>query len=207
MSGKKRGLSHEEKRKRMCEFFYEKKEVMTLKELEKHLPKVKGIVSQTVKDILQSLVDDGLVDSDKIGAGNFFWALPSKALSLKQNKIQSLKHDIDQFGEETEKLNAEARQLLSDRMDSDERAELEISHANLLAENASIDARLVAYDDRNPAKLKELEDMISEAHGAVNRWTDNVFSVVSYISSKNSGLDQASLLQQFGLPADMDNID
>eukprot|EP00474_Spongospora_subterranea_P000444 CRZ00902.1 hypothetical protein [Spongospora subterranea] len=113
MSGKKRGLSHEEKRKRMCEFFYEKKEVMTLKELEKH-----SIVSQTVKDILQSLVDDGLVDSDKIGAGNFFWALPSKALSLKQNKIQSLKHDIDQFGEETEKLNAEARQLLSDRMDS-----------------------------------------------------------------------------------------
>lgn len=43
MSSKKKGLSHDEKRKRMCEFFYEKKEVMVLKELEKQLPKVKGI--------------------------------------------------------------------------------------------------------------------------------------------------------------------
>ena len=37
------------------------------------------VVSQSIKEVLQSLCDDGLVDSDKIGAGNFFWALPSKA--------------------------------------------------------------------------------------------------------------------------------
>ena len=36
---------------------------------------------QSVKDVLQSLVDDGLVDSDRIGTSNYFWAFPSKALN------------------------------------------------------------------------------------------------------------------------------
>lgn len=64
---KKRGLSVEEKRSRMLEIFYEKKDVFQLKDLEKICPKEKGIVAQSVKDVLQSLVDDGLVDSEKIG--------------------------------------------------------------------------------------------------------------------------------------------
>ena len=34
--------------------------------------------SMSVKDVLQSLVDDGLVDSDRIGTSNYFWAFPSK---------------------------------------------------------------------------------------------------------------------------------
>lgn len=38
------------------------------------------IVSQTVKDVLQGLIDDNLVDQDKIGASNIYWAFPSKAL-------------------------------------------------------------------------------------------------------------------------------
>lgn len=33
----------------------------------------------TVKDVLMSLVFDGLVDSDKIGTSVYFWAFPSKA--------------------------------------------------------------------------------------------------------------------------------
>ena len=37
-----------------------------------------------VKDIVQSLVDDGLVDSDRVGTSNYFWSFPSKAV----NKVQ-----------------------------------------------------------------------------------------------------------------------
>lgn len=40
---KKRGLSFEEKRNRMMEIFFEKKEFFHLKELEKLAPKLKGI--------------------------------------------------------------------------------------------------------------------------------------------------------------------
>ena len=38
------------------------------------------VVMQSVKEVLQSLVDDDLVDSEKIGTSIYFWAFPSKAL-------------------------------------------------------------------------------------------------------------------------------
>lgn len=36
-------------------------------------------MTQTIKDVLQSLVDDGMVELEKVGAKNFYWAFPSKA--------------------------------------------------------------------------------------------------------------------------------
>ena len=40
------------------------------------------IVLQSIKDVNQSLWDDNLVETDKIGAGSFFWSLPSKGFNL-----------------------------------------------------------------------------------------------------------------------------
>ena len=42
-----------------------------------------------MKDVVQSLVDDGLVDTDKIGTSVYFWAFPSKALQVA-NQLLSL---------------------------------------------------------------------------------------------------------------------
>ncbi len=52
-----------------------------MKELEKLGPKEKGVVMQSVKEVVQTLVDDGFVDSEKIGTMVCFWAFPSKALN------------------------------------------------------------------------------------------------------------------------------
>ena len=49
----------------------------------------------SVKEVLQSLVDDNLVDTDKIGTSIYFWAYPSKAMhtvSLDYHLYQSFKH-------------------------------------------------------------------------------------------------------------------
>ena len=34
-----------------------------------------------IKDILQGLVDDGMVDSERVGTSNYYWAYPSKAVN------------------------------------------------------------------------------------------------------------------------------
>ena len=41
--------------------------------------KEKGITSMSVKEIVTSLVDDSMVDTEKIGTCVYFWAFPSKA--------------------------------------------------------------------------------------------------------------------------------
>ena len=42
-----------------------------------------GIISQSVKDVLQSLVDDNLVDTDKIGTSVYFWSVSVEGLRKK----------------------------------------------------------------------------------------------------------------------------
>ena len=75
MSKRKR-VTADEKRTRMLNFFHEKREFYTLKELETIIPKECGVIQQAVKDVLQALVDDGLVHSDKIGTSVYFWSFP-----------------------------------------------------------------------------------------------------------------------------------
>ena len=38
--------------------------------------------TQSVKPVLQSLVDDNLVRSERIGTSNYFWAFPSEAVNV-----------------------------------------------------------------------------------------------------------------------------
>jgi Fe2+ or Zn2+ uptake regulation protein len=57
----KKGLSLEEKRERVLEFFHETDSVFQFKEVEKEAVK-RGVTVQSVKDVVQSLVDDNLVN-------------------------------------------------------------------------------------------------------------------------------------------------
>ena len=70
-------------------FVFLQKDFFQLKELEKQCQKEKGITSMSVKDILTSLVDDGMVDTEKIGTSVYFWAFPSKA-SQNVSRMRSL---------------------------------------------------------------------------------------------------------------------
>ncbi|CED85215.1 Protein involved in meiotic recombination/predicted coiled-coil protein [Phaffia rhodozyma] len=92
----KRGLSAAEKRVKMLELLHEEKQFFQLKELERLAPARKGIVSQSVKDVLQELMDDGHVDYDKIGTSNcksythfdIFWSFQSAAIGLRDQSTE-----------------------------------------------------------------------------------------------------------------------
>ena len=66
--------------------------MINLKELEKLGVKA-GVIIQAIKEILDVLVADSLVESDKIGSANFYWSLPSKAneVMIAKNKANHLK--------------------------------------------------------------------------------------------------------------------
>lgn len=57
------------------------------------------LASMSVKEILQSLVDDGMVDTDRIGTSNYFWAFPSKALHARKRKLEELESQVNLFYE------------------------------------------------------------------------------------------------------------
>lgn len=100
---KKRGLSAEEKKIRMLEIFHNSKDFFQLKELEKIAPKEKGITMQSVKEVVQNLVDDHLVDSEKIGTSIYFWSFPSKAKNAKKRKLHDLQNEVQECSKKLKK--------------------------------------------------------------------------------------------------------
>ena len=60
-----------------------------MKDVEK-LGSKAGVVQQTIKDVLASLVDDSLVEMDKIGATNWYWSFPSQQISKRIGLISTL---------------------------------------------------------------------------------------------------------------------
>ena len=48
----------------------------------------------SVKEVLQSLVDDGMVDGERIGTSNYYWAFPSKALHARKRKLEVLDSQV-----------------------------------------------------------------------------------------------------------------
>ena len=149
-AGKKKGLSFEEKRTRILQIYYEKKEPLNLKEIEKYGPK-RGVIPQAVKEVNQSLVDDNLVETDKIGIGAFFWALPSQGLQKRKNaiedydkKIEAQKADI----ESKTKLIAEAE---SSRVNEDgSRDKMMEQLEELRKKKAELTTELKNYERSDP---------------------------------------------------------
>jgi hypothetical protein len=76
-----------------------------LKELEK-AGSSKGVVTQAIKDVVQSLVDENLIEQDKIGSGSFFWSFASKNQLKAEAKLKASKEELEQLAKERTELQA-----------------------------------------------------------------------------------------------------
>ncbi|XP_042461334.1 meiotic nuclear division protein 1 homolog isoform X2 [Zingiber officinale] len=179
---KKRGLSLEEKREQILQIFYESQDFFLLKELEKLGPK-KGVISQSVKDVLQSLVDDDLVMKDKIGTSVYFWSLPSSAGNQLINTRTKLESELGKCRKRLSELTGQRDNLKKGREESDEReAALEELKAVEL-QHKKLKEELACYADNDPAALQKMKDATEVAHTAANRWTDNIFTLQQWCST------------------------
>lgn len=203
---KKKGVSAEEKRTRMLQLFYEKKEFFQLKELEKIAPKEKGIVAQSVKDVVQSLVDEGLVDTDKIGTSVYFWAFPSKAKHTRKRKVEELEEKLNEITKKLKKSKESVDEAKKGRQDSDSRVEILQRVSELKTKKDTLSAELKKYKDNDPEIFQEMKKENQIAKEAANRWTDNIFAIKTWCKNKFM-IEGAALDKQFGIPADMDYID
>uniref|UniRef100_A0A5F9DUK1 Mnd1 HTH domain-containing protein n=1 Tax=Oryctolagus cuniculus TaxID=9986 RepID=A0A5F9DUK1_RABIT len=83
---KMKGLSAKEKKTHMMEIFFEKKTyVFQRKDMEKIAPKENS-----------SLVDDGVVDCERIGTSSYYWAFPRKALHARNRKVEVLESQLSE---------------------------------------------------------------------------------------------------------------
>ncbi|KAK8731578.1 hypothetical protein OTU49_007376 [Cherax quadricarinatus] len=202
---RRKGLSHEEKRQKMMELFYERKDFFQLKELEKIAPKEKGVISQAVKDIVQSLVDDAMVDTDKIGTCVYFWAFPSKALSTRKRKLDDLNSRLEDTTKKLKTSHSKLEQAMVGREESGEREEVLERLMQLESSKEQLVKEIKKFSDCDPEVLSQMKAETQVAQVAANRWTENIFSIKSWCKNKFF-IEEEVLNKQFNIPEELDYI-
>ena len=71
----------------------------------------------SVKEVLQSLVDDNLVNSEKVGSSSYYWAFKSQVLNVKQNKLKELKKQLDETEQKIKTVEKNVAHAKSERQE------------------------------------------------------------------------------------------
>ncbi|XP_034186728.2 meiotic nuclear division protein 1 homolog [Osmia lignaria lignaria] len=200
---KRKGISLDEKRARMLQIFYEKKEFYTLKELEKIAPKEKGIIVQSVKDVLQTLVDDGLVRSEKIGTSVYFWTFPGENITAIEQRISEASKKIVEAEFKLQKLKEACVKEQIGKEDTEERQILLHELEELKAKEVQLKKQIAKFSDADPEAIAKLVEKAQEYKDAANVWTDNIFAIQSWCKRKFD-ISEELLNKQFNIPNDLD---
>ncbi|KAG8905079.1 hypothetical protein FRB99_000727 [Tulasnella sp. 403] len=200
-----RGLSAEEKRVKLLEIFHETKDFFQLKELEKLGPKLKGIVSQSVKEVIQSLVDDNLVCSDKIGTSNFFWSFPSARGVMLNTKVDNLKSTITSLKSSVADLERSIAEENAERVMTSERQAALDQHAQLQARLTALNREREQYGASDPIQINAKRRAVELAREAAVRYTDNTLAVISHLRNTH-GVDAKDVRDHLEIPDDWDDI-
>ncbi|XP_038880239.1 meiotic nuclear division protein 1 homolog isoform X1 [Benincasa hispida] len=205
---KKRGLSLDEKREKMLQIFYESQDFFLLKELEKLGPR-KGVISQSVKDVVQSLVDDDLVSKEKIGTSVYFWSLPSCAGNQLRNVCRKLESDLQTCKNRLEELTEQSNELKKGREESEEREEALAKLKAIELKHKELKDEMLQYADNDPAAFEAMKNAIDDAHAAANRWTDNIFTLRQWCSNNFPQAKEQleNLYKEVGMTDDFDYLE
>jgi hypothetical protein len=164
-----------------------------------------SLLSLSIADINNALVDDGLVDKEKIGGSNYFWSFPTK----KERKMQLQHEETLKLIEELKVKNTDSESKLADAKrgreenDDGERAKKLARLGDLSKERTDNETELETLKENDPQALVDLDKELKLVVGSANRWTDNLFTCKAYLTKKR-GMDPKEASRILGITATFD---
>ena len=179
-----------------------------MQDIEK-LASKRGVVSQSVKDVLQSLVDDDLVNQDKIGISNFFWSFPSAASVRLESERTKLLQKLAILEEEEDGVRANIAKDMPGKEDCKERDEMEQKIEKITESLQNKKRELESFSANDPSRFESLKKMKVTSKDGANRWTDNIFTIQGWMKKTFQGMGKQidDFLSQQGVPKEMDYIE
>lgn len=202
--GKK--TSEEEKLKKIVEFFEATSDVYSLKELEKKLPKSCGISGLVVKDLVQTLVSENRINSEKCGSSNLYWRFRYQEHHRLQCETERNTNAIEVLRKENERLLCEVNAIEKSIEDTDERQELLNTYWKLRHEKEELHKKKIECERYSTEQYKNLEKSTADLRKCINKITDDIFSLKHYLHSK-FGIESKAFHEYFKIPEDLDYIE
>jgi hypothetical protein len=186
--------------------FHQHADVFVLKDVEKAAA-AKGVVLQSVKEVLQSLVDDDLVRQERIGASNYFWSFPAEASTAAKAEAEKAAREAEARAADAERAAAalaEAKAARRRRSANDDEDGDEDGKDAEAREEAARQARieriselertitqlreeLAARASSDPRHLDALRQAARCAADACGRWADNCAQLRDWLARRFEG--------------------
>ena len=149
-----------------------------------------------VKEYIQALSDEGKLQVDKIGSGNWYWCFSSEEKKQLEIKLAAQEQEATKVRKSCEDaesaLATEKRQQEADREDNDEeerdgmmkrKAEVQTEIRGLQAEERELTDALSSGTGGVVKKREEIPTLKQEAM----MWTDNIYILEQYIKKLAGG--------------------
>lgn len=199
-----KGTSLDEKKARLLEQMLQTGEIYSNKTIEA-LSKPTGISAMIIKQVLMELVNEDLVDSEKIGTSTYYWCFASKRSQTVLSQKSKLEEGIQQMKKEIQSLEKDIAGLQSGREESEERTLLLQRQADLQAKIKEQRERFKQLSKNDPEVAQRLKDFTKTAIEQANLWTDNVLGLKKHLVEKY-GMDPKLVSNQLGITADFDYL-
>ncbi|KAF2072234.1 hypothetical protein CYY_006457 [Polysphondylium violaceum] len=204
MSSRKKQYTPEEKKAKLLEFFHKTADVYPGKEVESEGSKYTGFTMIVVKETLATLVEEGLVQTDKIGSSNYFWSFASFDLEQKKQQIADLVESIETIRDKITQQQEKNDAYQKERQESDERTKNIDKLEQLRQTSTTLKQELAKYGDYE--LIESVKEDIKIAISAINRYTDNISSLRNFCDRKYS-IQSSDFNRSFEIDPNMDYYD
>jgi DNA-binding transcriptional regulator YhcF (GntR family) len=202
MAGSKR-MSADEKRQVILDIYHRTKQVFTEKEIVTLAAKA-GVNANTILDVNNSLIDDGLVDKEKIGGSNYFWSFPAKKDRLVQLQHQQNLQAVELLQSQVRDATVALAEAQRGREDVDGVRVEQLQRLDALGrERGRLVTELAELQENDPQALADLEHELQLVTAAAHRWTDNIFNCKAYLIKKR-GMDKKEVHRVLGITGTFD---
>ena len=208
---RKKGMSIEEKVLKVEEFFAERQEPFTMKELEAALPKAKGVIWQSVQECVTQLVAENRVQTERIGVFQLFWHFSATASNALGSEAADLERCIERAevrrdAAEATLASREAAAASAGTEDACVRDALQSELDALKAEHNALETRLANVSDCDPVVFRELQLGASAALDLANVWVDNILTLEA-VAGRRMGMGRAEFRRKFAVPPNLAFLD
>ncbi|KAI8909133.1 meiotic nuclear division protein 1 [Gorgonomyces haynaldii] len=192
----------EEKIQRLTEILTKTKTVFILKEIEQ-LGKQEGIVLNSIEGIIQELVDEGKVMSEKIGNRIYFWLwrdVEAQRMAIEQAKQQE---DFNTLEEQIKSLSAELDQLEQNK--PKDTTDLVQMLQQLNEEVDTLQTQVKTFEKEQATDFGKIEQELLTMTKDCQVVTDNLFAIQKFCRDKFN-MSSKDVQQQLGIPQDLDYL-
>ncbi|GMH82413.1 hypothetical protein TrVE_jg584 [Triparma verrucosa] len=177
-------MSAEEKKNTILLIYHTTKDVYTEKEIISLATK-SGVSQGAIVDTNESLVDDNLVSTKKLGGTKYYWSFPGKKDRDMLTKLTSMQSELESSKRKRSSMEASLSSARLGREDVEGSRLSKLQKiTSLRALKAEREKELEVLKENDPEVIEGLKKEFQMSKEAANRWTDNIFSCKSYLTKK-----------------------